>query len=192
MKPFLIISLLILCYACNSTEQQKQINLLTTMIQKTDSLKQAAEQNKIDSVVEYQLAANSLMLRLKNNYKPTKVDMIFGHEVDEFKELQMLFVKEKEENKRTLSDEYLFILSSLSEEKKTLITLMEDIENGSGDKEKYTEYIQFEQDKLTMIQDLLDHFIMRKKKYLPRFRKTLKELNEFMDKWEEQNLANNN
>jgi hypothetical protein len=166
MKPFLIISLLILCYACNSTEQQKQINLLTTMIEKTDSLKQAAEQNKIDSVVEYQLAANSLMLRLKNNYKPTKVDMIFGHEVDEFKELQMLFVKEKEENKRTLSDEYLVILSSLSEEKKTLITLKEDIENGSGDKEKYTEYIQFEQDKLTMIQDLLAHFIMRKKKYL--------------------------
>jgi hypothetical protein len=68
------------------------------------------ERNKLDSVVEFQLAANELMARIRKVYKPKKVDISFGRKVDEFKELQMMFIKEKEENKRTLSGEYGLIL----------------------------------------------------------------------------------
>jgi hypothetical protein len=100
----------------------------------------------------------------------------------------MLFVKEKEENKRTLPGEYGIIFSSLEEEKSTLITLKNDIENKRGDVEKYEEYINFEQEKLNTIKELLDHYILRKTKYLPRFRKSLKEMNSFMDNWEQKQI----
>jgi hypothetical protein len=158
------------------------------MIENVDSLKIVLEQNKMDSIVEFQLAANSIMLRIKNDYIPKKVNLSFGKKVDEFKELQMLFVKEKEENKRTLPGEYGIIFSSLEEEKSTLITLKNDIENKRGDLEKYEEYINFEQEKLNTIKELLDHYILRKTKYLPRFRKSLKEMNSFMDNWEQKQI----
>lgn len=160
------------------------------MIQKTDSLKQAAEQNKMDSVVEYQLAANSCMIRLKNNYKPTKVDMDFGGKVNEFKKLQRLF--KKKHNHKTLSDEANVISNSIREEKQALYNLKMDIESGYGNKEKYDEFITFEQSKVNTIKVLLEQYLIRKKKDLPRFRKSLKELNDFMDKWEKENMPKKN
>lgn len=193
MKPILFISLFILLIcSCESSEKIKQIEQLTKMIEQTDSLNRIFEKNKMDSVVEYQLAANTCMLRLKNNYKPDKVDMDFGHKVNEFKELQMLFIKEKEENKRTLSDQAMVISNSIREEKQALNNLKMDIEGGKGNQEKYNEFITFEQSKVNTIKVLLEQYLIRKNKYLPRFRKSVKELNDFMDKWEKENMPNKN
>jgi hypothetical protein len=158
------------------------------MIEETDSLNQLFEKNKLDSVVEYQLAANTCMLRLKNNYKTSEVDMAFGRKVNEFKELQMLFVKEKEENKRTLSGQSMVISNSIREEKQALYNLKMDIESGQGDKNKYDEFITFEQGKVNTIKVLLEQYLIKKNKYLPRFLKSVKELNDFMDKWEKENM----
>jgi hypothetical protein len=75
----------------------------------------------------------------------------------------------------------------LDEEKMTLNLLKVDVENGRGDKKKYNEFINFEQGKLNTIEGMLEHYLMRKKRYLPRFKECLQELNEFMDKWEKEN-----
>ena len=193
MKAILFSSFVFLMlHSCVSSEKRKQIQKLTKMISQTDSLKLVLQQNKIDSIVEYQILANALMLRFKNNYNPKKVDLKLGEEVNEFKELQMLFVKEKEENKRTLPGEFGIIFSALLEENKSLKTLLNDIENDRGDTNKYDEFIQFELEKINTIRGLLDHYLLRKNKYLPRFRKSLKELNAFLDKWENQNKTKKN
>lgn len=167
MKPLLFISLLFLGFSCGSSPKKNQLNQVSNMIEKVDSLKIVLEQNKMDSIVEFQLAANSIMLRIRNDYNPKKVDLSFGRKVDEFKELQMLFVKEKEENKRTLPGEYGIIFSSLEEVNSTLLTLKSDIANKRGDDIKYDEYINFEQEKINTIKELLHHYILRKTKYLP-------------------------
>jgi hypothetical protein len=191
MKSFLLsLFVALFFYSCVSTEKRRQTQKLTNMISQTDSLKHVLQRNKIDSVVEYQILANALMLRFKNNYNPKKVDLKLGEEVNEFKELQMLFVKEKEENKRTLPGEYGIIFSALLEEKNTLKTLLNDVENDRGDKNKNNEYIKFELEKLNTIRSLLDHYLIRKNKYLPRFRRSLKELNSFMDKWGYEKIKN--
>jgi hypothetical protein len=187
MKPLLLITLLSLIWACESSNKTNHIRNLTEMLRDIDSLENILLKNKIDSVVEYQLASNTLVLRIKNHYNPTKIDMNFSRKVDEFKELQMLFVKEKEENKKTLPGEYGLIFSSLKEERKTLKLLYADIENGRGDEKKYDEYINFEKRKINTIQGLLDHYLFRKNKYLPKFRSSMKELNGFMNKWEKEN-----
>jgi hypothetical protein len=187
MKRILSISLVLLLVACVSSKRDKQLNEINKMLSQTDSLKNVLERNKLDSVVEFQLAANELMARIRKVYKPKKVDISFGRKVDEFKELQMMFIKEKEENKRTLSGEYGLIFSSLSEERETLNQLKTDIENGRGEKNKYEEYITFEKRKMNTIKGLLDHYLMRKTKYLPRFQKSMNEINEFLNQWEKEN-----
>ena len=188
MKTFIFISIILLCFACGTLKKDKQLEGLSKMILQLDSMNLLLKQNRMDSIVECQLAANALMLRIKNNYKPTKVDVNFGKKVNEFKELQMLFVKEKEENKRTLAGEYGVIHSSIHEEKKVLNLLKTDIENGRGDSKKYNDFIVFEQGKFNTIKGLLDHYLLRKTKYLPRFQMSMNELNEFMDNWEKLNV----
>jgi hypothetical protein len=188
MKPLIFISLCILLFwSCESSERKKQIDKLTAMIEVTDSLNRIFEKNKMDSAVEYQLAANTCMLRLKNNYKPNKVDMVLGEKVNEFKKLQRLF--KKKHNHKTLSDEANVISNSIREEKQALYNLKMDIEGGNGNQEKYNEFITFEQGKVNTIKVLLEQYVIRKNKYLPRFRKSVKELNDFMDKWEKENMS---
>lgn len=187
MKPIVFISLLILLFfSCESKVKIKQIEQLTKMIEETDSLNQLFEKNKLDSTVEYQLAANTCLLRLKNNYKPTKVDMAFGRKVDEFKKLQKLF--KKKGNHKTLANEAMIISNSIREEQQALYNLKMDIESGQGDKNKYDEFITFEQGKVNTIKVLLEQYLTKKNKYLPRFIKSVKELNDFMDKWEKENM----
>ncbi|MFM7683070.1 MAG: hypothetical protein ACKO7P_10030 [Bacteroidota bacterium] len=189
--PFYSLCILFIC-SCESKEKIKQIEQMTKMIKETDSLNRIFEKNKLDSTAEYQLAANTCMLRLKSNYKPTKVDLVFGKKVDEFKELQMLFVKEKEENKRTLSGQSMVIANSIREEQQALYNLKMDIESGRGDKKMYDEFITFEQSKVNTIKVLLQQYLIGKNKYLPRFLKSVKELNDFMDKWEKENMPKKN
>lgn len=187
MKPIVFISLLILLFSsCESKVKIKQIEQLTKMIEETDSLNQLFEKNKLDSAVEYQLAANTCMLRLKNNYKPTKVDMAFGRKVDEFKKLQKLF--KKKGNHKTIANEAMVISNSIREEKQALYNLKMDIESGQGDKNKYDEFITFEQGKVNTIKVLLEQYLIKKNTYLPLFIKSVKELNDFMDKWEKENM----
>lgn len=187
MKLILFFSLCILLIcSCESKDKIKQIEQLTIMIEKTDSLNRIFEKNKLDSVVEYQLAANTCLLRLKNNYKPTKVDMVFGEKVNEFKRLQRLF--KKKHNQKTLADEATAISNSIREEKQALYNLKMDIESGYGEKNKYSEFITFEQSKVNTIKVLLEQYLIKKNRDLPRFRKSVKELNDFMDKWEEENM----
>lgn len=184
MKPFILFSLILLFSACNSSKEQKQAESLIKMIAQTDSLNQVLLQHKMDSLVEYQIAANGLMIRVRTRYIPKKVDLDFGRKVEEFRFLQKLVTCKPKKNKRSLSGEYSTILSSLLEEKKTLDLLKKDIENGRGKKDEYNEFIQFENDKINSIKVLLDEYIRRKKHYLPKFKKSMRNLDAALSKWE--------
>ncbi|MBM3185553.1 MAG: hypothetical protein FJZ67_04575 [Bacteroidetes bacterium] len=183
--PFYSLCILFIC-SCESKEKIKQIEQMTKMINETDSLNRIFEKNKLDSTAEYQLAANTCMLRLKSNYKPTKVDLVFGRKVDEFKKLQKLF--KKKGNHKTIANEAMVISNSIREEKQALYNLKMDVESGHGDKNKYDEFITFEQGKVNTIKILLEQYLIKKNKYLPLFIKSVKELNDFMDKWEKENM----
>ena len=159
MKLFTLISLLVLLiYSCQSSEKRQQTERLIKMI--------------------------ALMIRVRTRYIPKKVDLDFGRKVEEFRLLQKLVTCKPKKNKRSLSGEYSTILSSLLEEKKTLDLLKKDIENGRGKKDEYNEFIQFENDKINSIKVLLDEYIRRKKHYLPKFKKSMRNLDAALSKWE--------
>ena len=177
MKQIVFFILLGLIFgACKSHTLKKQEQEVSAMIQKVDTIKNDLFRNKIDSVVELRLLASTLMIRIKENYISDKVDMNFGRKVDEFRELQMLFEKEKEEGKQTLPGEYSLLNKMILEEEKSLKLLKSDIENIRGEKAKYREYIKYEQRKVNMISEMFNHYFTRKTKYIPRFYKEYKEL----------------
>lgn len=189
MKKYLYVSfLVILIVSCKSKKIENQENEVFSMINKLDAIDSVFKKNKVDSIVELRLAGSSLLIRIKRNYNADKVDLKFGRLVDEFKELQMLFEFEKEEGKNTLPGEYAVINTLVQEERTSLNELYEDITNGKGDKQKYEDFIVFENRKLNLIDEMFDHYIKRKNKYIPRFYKCYNELDKEMTRWEKENL----
>jgi hypothetical protein len=61
----------------------------------------------------------------------------------------------------------------------SLINLKSDIENNSGKREKYDEYIKFEQNKLNQISLLLKECVDGKQKIIDTYSKLHIELNQF-------------
>jgi hypothetical protein len=68
---------------------------------------------------------------------------------------------------------------SLREERETLKKLRTDIENGSGEREKYSDYISFEKEKIKKISILIDDYVKQKNKNMNTFHSLHPELNEF-------------
>jgi hypothetical protein len=68
---------------------------------------------------------------------------------------------------------------SLGEERETLKKLRTDIENGSGEREKYGDYISFEREKVKKISILIDDYVKQKNKNMNTFLTLHPELNEF-------------
>ncbi len=189
MKQILFLSFLgLMLVACESETLKKQEQEVSEMITDVNSLKSNLFVNKIDSVVELRLMASSLMIRIKSNYTFDKIDMKLGRKVDEFRELQMLFEKEKEEGKQTLPGQYSTINKMIQEEEKALKLLKSDIENKRGEQEKYNEYIQYEQRKVAMISEMFNHYLSRKTKSIPRFYKEYNDLDSIVSEWEKQSV----
>jgi hypothetical protein len=94
--------------ACKSKQIQNQENEVEAMMQQTDSLHTSLLKNKMDSLLEMRIAATSLIIRVKTNYAPKKIDLIFGKKVEDFKQIQRELKERKKNGKRNIPGDYVF------------------------------------------------------------------------------------
>jgi hypothetical protein len=114
----------------------------------------------------------------------------------QYQTVKKFFVAEKEEggeneslNSQTLGAAYLVVKNGLLQEQKTLDLLKSDIENGNGERNKYNEYLQFEQNKVKQLTILLDDYKKHKDKVLKMFFDVYNELDPFVKSLEKKNAA---
>ena len=157
-----------------------------------DSMYIVLKENRLDTLAGIQIAANALLTRIKTYYVTDTIDMELGKKMNQFKRV-MKSIKAKKgrgANKNTESNEIIItdrsigngfavVHSGLKAEEKTLIDLKKDIENGNGRRDKYAEYIKFEQQKVYQLQQLLKAYVDHKNKTIKDFNEIYAELNAF-------------
>jgi hypothetical protein len=80
---------------------------------------------------------------------------------------------------RSIGNGFAVVHNGLKAEKETLVTLKRDIENGNGRRDKYAEYIKFEQQKVYQLQQLLKAYVDHKNTTIKEFNEIYAELNAF-------------
>jgi chromosome segregation ATPase len=172
MRYFVFASLLIfLTYSCSDIKKNERLERIATMEKSLDSLEKTMKVEKIDSLPDMELAAQGVELRIKNNYKLDTINLEFGKKMDAYKRMRRAIPK--------LKGNWEKVKKSIIETRKSLNNLNTDIENNSGKREKYDEYIKFEQNKLNQIRLLLTECKEVKKKILDTYTKLHVELNQF-------------
>jgi chromosome segregation ATPase len=172
MKYFVISILLIfLAYSCSDIKKNERLERIGNMEKSLDSLDNKMNSEQIDSLADMQLAAQGVELRIKNNYKLDTINLEFGKKMDAYKRMRRAIPK--------LKGNWEKVKKGIKEMRNSLINLKSDIENNSGKREKYDEYIKFEQNKLNQISLLLKECVDGKQKIIDTYSKLHIELNQF-------------
>ena len=174
MKRLLVVfigSCGLLLSSCIDLETSEQLEQIAAMNQTIDSVETVFNEHRLDSIAAISLRAYSVENRIKNNYHSDTINMEFGRKMDAFKVMRR--------NLKPLGKSLTMIPSTIEEEREKLKQLKTDIENGDGKREKYAEYIDYEEVKLSQLRALLNEYVETKEASLKTYNDLYDELNAF-------------
>ena len=172
MKQFLfILMFLIGLSSCSDFKKTERLRQITSMEKSLDSLDKIMLKLKVDSLEEMQLAAQMVELQIKNNLKVDSIDLEFGKKLDAYKIMRKSIPKFQ---KNTVK-----MKQGIKEIRNTLKSLKFDIENSSGKREKYDEYITFEKKKVNQLEVMMKYMEKSLEKIIQTYKKLHPELSVF-------------
>ena len=157
--------------SCSDIEKTNRLDKIDKMLRGLDSIKIQLKKEKIDTLAEMQLAAQGVELRIKQNFKSDTIDLEFGKKMDQYKRMRRAMPK--------LRNNLVKLEKGIVELSKSLSLLKKDIENNSGIREKYDEYIKFEKNKFDQISILFKDFQTNQKKIIESYSELHLELYNF-------------
>jgi hypothetical protein len=155
-----------------------------------DSIQKVLDENKIDTLAGLRIAANAVETRIKNYYFSDTIDVELGKKMDRYKQIRKAIDTESEEGEtgeeeegeakfQTIGKGFSMISQGIKAERKSLSQLKSDIENGYGKRDKYNEYVSFEQEKVRQLHVLLDEYVKLKVETTKAFNEIHQDLLDF-------------
>jgi hypothetical protein len=201
MKNFSVLilftSILVLA-SCGDLDKPKHLKAIANMEKSLDSMHAVLKENRLDTLAGIRIAANAILTRLKTYYDVDTLDMNLGMKMSKFRAIRKAIDPEEDEEgeeggereeehehenegiaHRTIGSGFSIVRRGLDAESLALSTLRKDIENGNGRRDKYAEYIKFEQQKVYQLQQLLKAYVDHKNKTIKDFNEIYAELNAF-------------
>lgn len=171
MKYIILILTALSLFSCTDLKKGKQLESIEKMNLALDSIQTVLFEHEIDTIAALGVAANTLELRIKNNYYADTIDMELGKKMDGFKVMRRTL--------GPLGRSYSVIKKNIVTEKETLKNLKTDIEKGNGERDKYDDYVKFEEGKVQQLRTLLKDYVTQKEKTMTNFFELYEELNTF-------------
>ena len=165
--------------SCMDLETSTRLERISAMERTIDSVEVVFMEHKLDSMSVLSIRAYDVENRIKKNYNSDTIDMELGRKMDAFKVMRRSF--------NPMGKAMSSIPVSIKEERETLSQLRKDIENGDGKREKYDDYLGFEETKVAQIRTVLKEYVETKITALKTYDELYIELNAFS-----QSLLNKN
>ncbi len=151
MKYTLLLLLAVfLISSCTDIDKTNRLSKIDKMIHGLDSISAQLKKEKIDTLAEMQLAAQGVEYRIRGNFVADTIDLELGKKMDSYKRMRRAIPK--------LRSNIVKLEKGVIELRKSLTSLRKDIENNSGARGKYDEYIKFEKNKFDQIVILFKEF----------------------------------
>lgn len=157
--------------SCIDLETSKQLETIASLNQTLDSIETVFNEHPFDSISIISTNAYAVENRIKKNYHSDTINMEFGRKMDAFKVMRRTF--------GPLTKSMKLIPESIELEKLKLKELKTDIENGDGKREKYAEYVTFEEVKVSQLRALLNDYVETKETAKKTYNDYYDELNDF-------------
>lgn len=157
--------------SCMDLETSNQLEAIASLNQTIDSVETVFNEHKLDSIATISLSAYDVENRIKKYYHSDTINLKLGRKMDAFKVMRRTLGPLGKSNQ--------IIPKSIESERLKLKELKIDIENGDGKREKYAEYITFEEVKVSQLRSLLNEYVETKETSLKTYHDLYDELNDF-------------
>ena len=154
MKEMLFFMVLLLV-SCSDLKKEDQLAKLKTLQEKLLDSQNEFQTAFIDSLHLMTTSSSDLERDLKQNYTSDTVDVVLGKRVDDYKRMRRMF--------GPLGNLGSKLRRAYNEQEKQLKSLLFDIENGFGERNKYDAYIDMERGKNEQVFVLLQQYLQLKK-----------------------------
>jgi hypothetical protein len=136
-----------------------------------DSIQSILIKNDYTSISDLAAQASKIDNRIKSNYESDTLDLDFAKKLDEYKIMRKSFEILNLSNSQMIND--------IESEKIALKKLKADIDKGNGERNKYPDYIEFEKNKVSKLNDLLLVYLNLRETTLKSFNDVNNEINAF-------------
>lgn len=151
----------------------KQLEEIRTLQTSLDSLEKQWDFNEVNQIDSLENLSSSKIDSIGNLYDGQKIELTIASKIDLF--------KQSNHDLKELKKIHEFYPVVLKEKQKSLKSLKKDIEKGSGRREKYDEYIDFEQKELSTICKQYDDYHSTRKRCLKNYMNSQKAVNQLLD-----------
>jgi len=184
MKPLFSLSVVLVILSCSDIKKGKQLEEIARMSKIIDSLQAQwtkEEQTKIDSFI---YTCSSKIDSVATFYQGQELNINEATQIELFKNASSDFIELKK-----IHDFFPVILS---EKKQSIQSLQQDINSGSGRREKYDQYIEFEKQELKTIIQQLNNYSQIKQRCLTNFSQSRTTIDTLIQQFNEQKRLETN
>ncbi len=172
MKTFiLILTAGLLFFSCSDLNRTKQLASIDKMVKSIDSLSSVLKENQNDSTHQMSSAISAVELRFKTYFVPDTIDPVFANEINDLKQARKALGH--------FHGDHMDLIKGCDEMKESLRLLRYDIENGDGDRKKYSEYILHEKSKLNTMLTLSKDLVKEQKRCLEVYYRLFEKMDAF-------------
>lgn len=157
--------------SCSDIAKSDQLSRISGMETSLDSIETILNTHKIDTLQSWILSCYLVEKRIKENYVSDTINMELGKKMDAYKVMRRSL--------EPIGTAMSSLQKGVTEEREKLSLLKEDIDNGNGDREKYDEFVQFEENKLRQLRLLTTEIVDTQNSAIEKYNLLHDELNAF-------------
>ncbi|MFM8596771.1 MAG: hypothetical protein ACKOBN_06740 [Flavobacteriales bacterium] len=156
-KLLFVLTFFSLLAACSDLEKEQQIKRVQQAQKQLDQLTLQLQDPRIQDISTYKVNTIQAELKIKQNLYLDTIDLALAKQLDAFKIMRRSI--------KPLMKQYQKVSAGIREERGVLKLLKQDIKQGRGERQRYNEFIQFEQNKVAQLAALTTDFQRAKKQF---------------------------
>jgi len=161
LNIFYILVLSAFIISCNDSKKNKHLEDIAIMETTLDSLSIIAYDTTRENSTEITSSIKESILKIKNNFGTDTIDYVLAEKINAYKEIRTVI--------SINSGNLAKVKQVIPEVQKKLIDLKHDIENGINDRDKYTEFIDFEKSKVNEVKSVLSYYLKTSDEYFKKY-----------------------
>jgi len=160
-KWFFIFLGILFISSCADLQREQFVRKIAQLNRKLDQIESNLLDKRLNDIATIKNNTIQTELRIKQNLQLDTIDMALAKKLDAYKLMRKSI--------KPMMQQYMKVRDGIKEEKGVLKRLRQDIQAGRGERQRYSEYIRFERQKVKQLSQLSADYLRSKEKFFSEY-----------------------
>jgi hypothetical protein len=160
-KWFFIFFGILLFTSCADLQRETYIKQIVALQEKLLEIENTLPDSRLTDISSIKVKTMQTELRIKQNLQLDTIDMELAKKLDAYKLMRKSI--------KPMMQQFMKVRDGIKEEKAVLKRLHQDIQDGRGERQRYTSYIRFERQKVKQLSELSADYLRAKATFFSEY-----------------------